>query len=168
MKDAIAGLIKRGYMSEYNRDDKRDHEVFPKRKSPTKMVNVVTGDKEVDNKEEDAHKGKHQYIAIITGSTLQVNASSKGTMERKITKLMGINKKGKSISIKSPKRPKLGFWDSEKVEGILNDMFPLMITITISHFDAFQILIDDGSSCDIIYSELFEKIGLKKGKCMVI
>lgn len=87
---------------------------------------------------------------------------SKGTMKRKIVEQMYVNKKGRSTSTKGPKRPMLEFLDSEKAGGIPNYFFPLVITATISDFDVSQILIDGGNSCDIIYSELFEKIGLNK------
>lgn len=66
-------------------------------------------------------------------------------------------------SLKASGRPVLGFRDSEKVRGILSKLLPLVITIIIGQFDVFQILIDDGSSCDIIYSSLFEKMVLDGG-----
>lgn len=56
----------------------------------------------------------------------------------------------------------LDFCDSKKIEGILNDIFPLVISATIIHFDLSKILIDRDNSCDIMYSELFKKMGLRK------
>lgn len=38
----------------------------------------------------------------------------------------------------------------------------MVIYTTITRFDISHILIDGGSSCDIMYLELFEKMGLKK------
>lgn len=40
--------------------------------------------------------------------------------------------------------------------------FPLIITATLAKFDVSEILIDSGNSCEIIYSELFEKMDLDK------
>lgn len=49
----------------------------------------------------------------------------------------------------------------KKSRGIPIDIFSLVITITVGHFDVSRILNDGGSSCNIIYSKLLEKIGLK-------
>ena len=58
-------------------------------------------------------------------------------MERKIAELMVINKRGGNTSTKGSKRSIISFSDSEKVEEILNGIFPLVIIVTISHFDAY-------------------------------
>lgn len=56
----------------------------------------------------------------------------------------------------------LGFWDSEKVGDTHNEISPLVITITIKYFNVSQIIIIGGISCDIMYSEPFEKWAFKK------
>lgn len=48
--------------------------------------------------------------------------------------------------------------------SIPNEIFPLVIMTTMENFDVSRIIIDGGSSCDIIYIELFDKLGLKKDK----
>ena len=58
--------------------------------------------------------------------------------------------------------PVRGFQDSKKLRGILNENFPLMIIDTLGKFNVSQILIDDNSSCDNMYLELFEKINLNQ------
>lgn len=40
----------------------------------------------------------------------------------------------------------------------------LVITSIIMHFDVSKSLIDGGSSCDMMYFEMFEKIVLDRGK----
>lgn len=57
----------------------------------------------------------------------------------------------------------LGFQDSEKVGGVPNKIFSLVIASTIESFGVYRVLIHDGKSCDIIYSELFEKVGFERG-----
>lgn len=59
-------------------------------------------------------------------------------------------------------RPLFGFYNSEKVGKVLNENFSLVTIVTISYFDVSRVLIDGGSSCDIMYADLFEKIGLNK------
>lgn len=66
---------------------------------------------------------------------MQANALSNGTMKSRIVKLMIVDKKGRITSTKGPKRLMFSFLDSYKIGGVLNDIFPLVITSTISHFD---------------------------------
>lgn len=70
---------------------------------------------------------------------------SKGTMKRKIIELMVENKKEGETSTRGPKIHILKFCNSEKVEGILNEIFPLVIIGTILNFDVSGVLIDGGS-----------------------
>lgn len=49
----------KGPLSEYTKDDKRNRENSPKRKSSAKMVDVVTDGKEANNEEDELYKGKH-------------------------------------------------------------------------------------------------------------
>lgn len=46
----------------------------------------------------------------------------------------------------------LDLWDNEKIRVIPNEIFPMVITVIIGHFDVSRILIDGGSSCNIMYS----------------
>lgn len=59
-------------------------------------------------------------------------------------------------------KPLWNFKDSEEVGGILNDIGSHVITSTLTNFDVSKIFIDRGSSYDIIYAELFEKLGSNK------
>lgn len=43
----------------------------------------------------------------------------------------------------------LGFSDSEKVGGILNNLFSHVIISTVRKFDVSQILINKGNFCDL-------------------
>lgn len=54
-----------------------------------------------------------------------------------------------------PKKLILRFKDSEKVDGIPNESFYLLITTTIANFDMSRILIDGGSLCNIMYAKIF-------------
>lgn len=74
------------------------------------------------------------------------------------------NKDKGSTLTANPEMTILEFWESEKIRGIPNENFPLVITTTIANFDVSKILVNGGSSCGIMYSDLFENIGLKRGK----
>lgn len=75
-----------------------------------------------------------------------------------ICKEGGISPKGK-LEI-----PIIGFKDNKKLDGIPNENFPQSITKTMSKFNLSRIIINGGSLCDIMYAELFEKLGLRKEK----
>ncbi|MCI19167.1 hypothetical protein A2U01_0040322, partial [Trifolium medium] len=59
-------------------------------------------------------------------------------------------------------RPVLGFNDDEYPGGTPNEIFSLIVIATMAHHDVSRILRDQGSSCDVMYQELFEKHGLKR------
>ncbi|MCH80784.1 hypothetical protein A2U01_0001558 [Trifolium medium] len=70
-------------------------------------------------------------------------------------------RRGPSVGRKSD-RPVLGFSDEERVGESPNEIVPLIIVTTIANHDISKILKDGGSSRDIMYGELFEKLGLKR------
>lgn len=55
----------------------------------------------------------------------------------------------------------LGFLDKEKVDGSSNAILPLIITIIIANQYVFGVLVDDESSCDLIYFEILARLGLR-------
>jgi hypothetical protein len=57
----------------------------------------------------------------------------------------------------------LGFTDCDLVNGSPNEDLPLIIIATIANADISRILIDQGSSSDIMYSELFTRLRIKEG-----
>lgn len=54
----------------------------------------------------------------------------------------------------------LGFRDRKKVNGIPNATLSLVITATITKHVVSGILINDGSTCNLIYREIFTRLGL--------
>lgn len=81
-------------------------------------------------------------------------------IKRKIAEMMVIYKSSDNSSSKILDWPMLGFQDSEKFKGISNELLPLVIMTIMGQFDIPQIFINEGSSCDILYLLLFEKMGL--------
>lgn len=71
-----------------------------------------------------------------------------------------------STSSTDLERSVLGFRDNDQVRVVLNEIFLLVITTTIINFGVSQFLIDNGSSCNIMYDDIFERIGLKKQKLL--
>lgn len=56
----------------------------------------------------------------------------------------------------------LGFKNHEKVDGTPNPTLPLIITTTIDNHYVLGILVDDESSCNLIFLVIFMKLGLSK------
>lgn len=84
-------------------------------------------------------------------------------MKRKIVETLVNHKKEGGTSTKIPNRAMLGFQDCEGIGGTPNEIFPLVIISMVIHFDVSQTLIEGESSCDIMYYELFESMGLNRG-----
>lgn len=101
------------------------------------------------------------YIVAITRGAPRENLLSNRIMKRKIAEMMVIYKKDARTSAKILDRPMSGFLDSEKVEGIPNEDFP-WLSLPVGQFDVSLIIIDDGSSYEIIYLKLFKKMGLNR------
>lgn len=56
----------------------------------------------------------------------------------------------------------LGFRDHEKVDEIPNTALPLIIVANVENHIICGLLVDDGSSCNILYVKTIVKLGLHK------
>ncbi|MCH90267.1 hypothetical protein A2U01_0011180, partial [Trifolium medium] len=158
--------------------------------TPKKRVEAIE-DKGEDINEDGRDPGKRPFVAAITGGFTKLpNSPTRGEPKIKeienksltTTSIIGgpSNPKGRSggttkrwiaemCSVKTdtanPKkggRLVLGFNDDEYPGGTPNEIFPLIVIATMAHHDVSRILIDQGSSCDVMYQELLEKLGMKK------
>lgn len=75
---------------------------------------------------------------------------------------MAIHKKDGNAFAKTLDKLMSRSWDIDRVKRIPNKIFPLVNIVTVGHFYVSQILISGGNSYDILYLELFEKMGFKK------
>lgn len=87
-----------------------------------------------------------------------------GMIKRMIAQMYVTRKDHRTIK---PRRTILGFEDDELVGGKPNKMFPLIIVATMENHDVCKILVDEGSSCEIICEDFFTKLGLKK-ECLAL
>ncbi|MCH98019.1 hypothetical protein A2U01_0019018, partial [Trifolium medium] len=163
----------------------------PKKESPPKKRVEMIKDKGTDNNEEGRDPGKRPFVAAIiggftkslsspttdkqkgkeaerkslttasiTGGPSNPKGRSGGTTKRRIAEMCSVITD--TTSSREGGRPILGFNDDEYPGGTPNEIFPLIVIATMAHHDVSRILIDQGSSCDVMYQELFEKFGLKK------
>lgn len=84
---------------------------------------------ELSRERKEINKGKHTYIADITGGEPQENVPSKGTMKRKIAEMLAIYHKEGNTSTKIIDRL-MGFKDSKNAGGIPKEKFPIVIIST--------------------------------------
>jgi len=57
-------------------------------------------------------------------------------------------------------RPPLAFYDFELPGGASNSALPLLVQASMANIDVRRVLIDTGSSCDIMYTSLFKTLQL--------
>lgn len=57
---------------------------------------------------------------------------------------------------------KLGFLYPDKINGFPSDDFPLILVITTIDHNLTGFLVDDGSSCNILYSNKIDLIGIQQ------
>lgn len=56
-------------------------------------------------------------------------------------------------------KPLVEFQGHYKVNGFPNVTLPLVVTATIENHDVSRILVDGGSSCDVMYLKIFMTLG---------
>lgn len=86
---------------------------------------------------------------------------SKGIVKENIIELIVIDQKLEMLVDKKLERLVLGFKVNEKVGDIHNEIFILVIMMTMLNFDVLRILIERERSSDIMYAKLFMNSGLK-------
>ncbi|MCH81098.1 hypothetical protein A2U01_0001877 [Trifolium medium] len=188
LKDVIEDLIKVGKLGRYttqggnNRGyEKRKYDSSrktpkrsvsprrkrsPKRDSPPKerIKAITTKGKEIEDSEGERDPGNRPFVASVTGGPTILSIcpvvrkndnGRKQAVVRNIASIMGgpSNPRGRAV---------LGFDDHGYPGGVPNEIFPLIIIATMAHHDVSRILIDQGSSCDVMYRELFQKLGLRR------
>lgn len=56
----------------------------------------------------------------------------------------------------------LGFLDREKIYGIPNFDLPLILQVTVTDQNLAEFPVDDISSCNILYTDTLELLGIQK------
>jgi hypothetical protein len=84
-----------------------------------------------------------------------------GSVKRKFDELISASSKMSSMfdTTKRVSVP-LSFYLEELPGGSPNSQIPLLIQASMANFDVHRILVDEGSSCDIMYSSLFQVLQL--------
>jgi hypothetical protein len=96
---------------------------------------------------------------VITGGGF--NTYIVGSVKKKFDELISASSKMSSVldTTKGTSVP-LSFYLEELPGGSPNSQIPLLIQASMANFDVHKILVDEGSSCDIMYSSLFKILQL--------
>jgi hypothetical protein len=145
-------------------------------------------DKEVESSEEERDQGKRPFLASVIRefTKLKINPTSdeEESKESKMNDMRMIsitrgpsNLKGRSrgttkrriaimcfvridaLSYKKKDRQMLGFNDNDYPRGTQNEIFPLFFITTMAQHVVSKLLVDHRSSYDVMYHELFKKLG---------
>ncbi|GAU48076.1 hypothetical protein TSUD_81360 [Trifolium subterraneum] len=183
LKDAIEILIQKGYARQYV---DRQNQLAVDPASPEQHVEeenrVISGVALAISRPEDflplqtdEEKGALDYLAahldgswenflgalVISGGGF--NPITIGSIKRKFDELEKASpvEEIKITEVKESSVP-LAFYREEVPGGSPNFQIPLLVRAKMANFDVRRILVDQGSSCDIMYSGLFKVLQLTK------
>ncbi|GAU43618.1 hypothetical protein TSUD_185110 [Trifolium subterraneum] len=170
LKDAIEILIQKGYARQYVDEQPRTANNNAPRQNQL-AVDPASPEQHVE--EENREKGALDYLAahldgswenfpgalVISGGGF--NPITIGSIKRKFDELEKASpiEEIKITEVKESSVP-LAFYREEVPGGSPNFQIPLLVRAKMANFDVRRILVDQGSSCDIMYSGLFKVLQL--------
>ncbi|MCI15723.1 hypothetical protein A2U01_0036861, partial [Trifolium medium] len=174
LKDAIEVLIRDGPLKKWSRskDNPRDKRTPPPKRedmdddeaSPAQVAMAITRPEDfMLTRERNVPSSTWENFpqtTVISGggfSTLTV-----GSVKRKFEELLAISPNVAATVDKPKKSVPLSFYPEELPGGAANSSIPLLIRASMANFDVHRILVDEGSSCDIMYTSLFKVLGLER------
>ncbi|KAK2409752.1 hypothetical protein QL285_045156 [Trifolium repens] len=176
LKDAIEILIQQNLLQKYRKDrprennDRRQEVEDPPAEEETRaslpVAYAITRPEDFTQGEEVlAHLTSHlngswenfPKTLVISGGGF--NNTTLGTIKRKFEELESVcSLNPVSVAeIKEGSIP-LAFYKEEIPGGSPNFQIPLLVQARMANFDVRRILVDQGSSCDIVYSGLFKTL----------
>ena len=104
--------------------------------------------------------------------TINVIFAAPGRIGSCPSKVMSVARLSSDEGVSKPKRvkiliqPTLAFLDEDKVETIQPHDDALVVTLRIGGYDVRQVLVDQGSAVEIMYSNLYKGLNLKSEDLM--
>ncbi|GAU50142.1 hypothetical protein TSUD_281220 [Trifolium subterraneum] len=177
LKDAIEILIRNGKLKDYVKR-KENPRQEKKREDTPEDEPRASGEKNVALavwRPEDFYVPKHLKDAyehpilnewenfaetmVISGGVFDKHTV--GSVKRKFEELITASS-GMAVTLGKPKTSSqpLSFYLEELPGGSANSQIPLLVRADMANFDVRRILVDSGSSCDIMYAHLFRTLQL--------
>ncbi|PNX90373.1 hypothetical protein L195_g046497, partial [Trifolium pratense] len=188
LKDAIEILIQKGYARKYIQNDEQVQQREPREVAmaidvpeqedsravvPQALAISVPeiplpspgSDEEALMRHFNAHMNgsweNFPKAMVITGGG--ISKSTIGSVKRKFQELESICSVN-PVTVSKPEEGSnpLAFYKEEVPGGSPNYQIPLLVRARMANFDVHRILVDQGSSCDVMYSGLFKTLQLSE------
>ncbi|KAL2241045.1 UNVERIFIED_CONTAM: Retrovirus-related Pol polyprotein from transposon [Sesamum indicum] len=153
LKDEIERLVRQGYFrrqSFHNFEEKRSDRRGRSRSRDGRSSWVA--EREAQKVRENAHV--KDIIHTIAGGSEGWSRRARKRFERENR----LERRKQVINVTS--NPGIVFGDRDAGEGIGTDNDPMVIKIDIANFTILKVLMDNGSSTDIIFKDVLSKMGL--------
>ncbi|XP_077217565.1 uncharacterized protein LOC143851939 [Tasmannia lanceolata] len=159
LKEEIEQLISRGYLKKYIRTDNRNQESrgkSPQGRSPPKSQQPPARDKtpQLPNAQPEAPRSQPRgVIGTIMGGPAAGGTSStaRKAYARRVNAVHTTSKKSRTEN-------EISFSDADLDNLILPHDDALVLTMLVANWEVKKILVDNGSSADILYYHAFEKM----------
>ncbi|XP_011085640.1 uncharacterized protein LOC105167565 [Sesamum indicum] len=160
LKDEIERLVRQGYfrdriLSEHKpgRDDSRRS----RSRSRDRHANSMREDRTAAARENASIKG---VIHIIAGGP---SGGDSKRMRKRYERVSGSNWSRKFV-MNVKEKEEISFSSKDRQQGIGSQNDPMLIRMHIANFAVHKVLIDNGSSADIIFKGVVKRMGLENTK----
>ncbi|GAU32568.1 hypothetical protein TSUD_218260 [Trifolium subterraneum] len=147
LKDAIEILIRNGKLKDYVK--RKENPCQEKKREDTPE----------DEPKSSREKKKFPETMVVSGGVFDKHTI--GSVKRKFEELITASS-GMDVTLDKPKTSSqpLSFYLEELPGGSANSQIPLLVRADMANFDVRRILVDSGSSCNIMYAHLFRTLQL--------
>lgn len=158
MSHVVAAPLYRANLAQYvkGRYVKKEED-----RSHTRSQKVPRNDNNDSESDNDIPRSGSRLVAmVIFGGYSVEGGETKRTMKRKSQEI--VSNTSSSTTYITSGRTLLIFEDRDLVDGKLNRYIPLVIQADMGNFEVRRILVDQGSSVDIMFADLLIVLGITK------
>ncbi|KAL0405360.1 UNVERIFIED_CONTAM: hypothetical protein Slati_3849900 [Sesamum latifolium] len=165
LKDEIERLVRQGYFKEYKleRDEPKDYRKGDSRtRSPSR-----SRDRFRDKEMEDRRNAENRDNVPVKGVINMIAGGPGGGDSRRSTKqsertTREDRRKEWVLNVEAEEEITFGPRDVNEKQGSQDD--PMVIKLDIANFSVHKVLVDNGSSADIIFWDMIKRMGLENSK----
>ncbi|KAL0406547.1 UNVERIFIED_CONTAM: Retrovirus-related Pol polyprotein from transposon gypsy [Sesamum latifolium] len=161
VKDEIERLVRQGYFKEYKleRSESRDCKVGDRRtRSRSRSPNRFRG-KEEDRRDKGSRENVPVKGVINTIAGGPGGGDSRRTRKQQERAVMGGKRKEWVMNVETEEEITFSSKDLSEGQGTQDD--PMVIKLDIANFEVHKVLIDNGSSTDIIFWDVLKRMNLE-------
>ncbi|XP_058741380.1 uncharacterized protein LOC131613752 [Vicia villosa] len=173
LKDAIDILIKEGHLKQYAKKQEAAKEAKPiTEEKPAEDTPAMQVAMSITTPEDfylpdwansatstSSHSGWEMFPSAMVISGGGFSKLTVGSVKRKFDELLSASS-SKAVALDQGSPSSISFYKEELPGGAPNATVPLLIRAQMANFDVRRILVDQGSSVDIMYSQLFKTLQL--------